>query len=136
LEKNRKLVEETVHDIVEALFRVRFSRSRPPWFDKLIMRALFERPSCFEDIVRRSLQPDHEALRRLALRANPFLTEPQSHHWVLSVFGQVMIYTFAKDAILTIVKTRDYTPEYINDAVSTVTRVSVAGLYSLASERN
>ena len=136
LEEDRELVEETVYKIVEALFKVRFSRNRPTWFDKLIMRSLIERPPNFEEVVRKSLKPDHDALKRLALRTKPLLTDRQAHHWVLSVFGQVMIYTFAKDTILTILETRDYAPEYINDAISTVTRVSVAGLYSLVSERN
>ena len=136
LANDRCRVEETVHRIIEELFKVRFSKNRPPWFDKMIMRALFERPSGFDDILKKSFQPDHEALKQFALRANPSLTERQAHLWVLSVFGQIMIYTFAKDAILTILKVREYDSEYIDDAVANVTRVSVAGLFSLTPERD
>jgi AcrR family transcriptional regulator len=134
LEKNPELVEKIVFKIVEELFEVRFSKDCPAWFDKILMRALFERPSGLEDIVRRSFQPNHELMKRLALRANPVLTENQAHHWVLSVFGQIMIYTFAKDAILTVLEIPDYSPNFINEAVLNVTRVSIAGLYSLHQE--
>jgi AcrR family transcriptional regulator len=131
LENNEDLVAETVYRIVEERFKKAFSKGRPDWYDKIIMRALFEPPPSFEEIVKRSFQPDHESLKDLALRARPSLTDRQAHLWVLSVFGQLMIHTFAKDAILTILKIEDYNPEYIRHAVSHVAHVSVTALFSL-----
>ena len=131
LENNEDLVRETVYKIVEERLKKAFSKHRPEWYDKIILRALFEPPPSFEEIVRQSFQPDHESLKELALRARPSLTDQQAHLWVLSVFGQLMIHTFAKDAILAILKAKDYCPEYIHEAVSHVAHGSVTALFSL-----
>jgi AcrR family transcriptional regulator len=121
-------VAEVIFQIVREEYQILFAPDQPRWYGRVVMRSLLDPTTPLQEVVRDILKPDHEALKEIALRANPAMTEEDARLWALSVVGQVLFYEFARAPLLMILGEEDYAPPFMDQARTHIARMIVAGL--------
>lgn len=121
-------IAEVIFQIVREEYQTLFAPDQPRWYGRVVMRSLLDPTAPLHEVVRDILKPDHEALKEIALRANPAMTDEDARLWALTVVGQVLFYEFARAPLLMILGMEDYAPAFMDNVRTHIARMIVAGL--------
>ena len=130
----RKGFTELLRKIIKSRFNIMFSEKYPRWYHKLLMRGLFDAYPAFLDLTKELFEPDFYVIQNLALLANPEMTEQDAELWVFSLYGRVVIYSFAQGPILKFMGKEKYPEEYIEAAARYIAGSAVNEIFMSRSE--
>jgi AcrR family transcriptional regulator len=86
---------------------------QPDWFGKMVTRALLELPAGEHALLRETVAPVDDALRRLAARFRPGLSRTEVQIMINGLYAKVHMSLLAKDLILQDLGQEDYDEPYL-----------------------
>jgi len=117
-----------LYEIVKVKFNSYFSRDKPLWHARLIMRTFLEPSHALLEVVKQHLEPDQEALMEIIRRAQPRLTEEDIQFFAYSLIGQIAFYMFARAPLLMVLGKDHYDDAFLDAAAKHVARTIVVAL--------
>ncbi|MBN2492193.1 MAG: TetR/AcrR family transcriptional regulator [Planctomycetes bacterium] len=100
-------------DGARAFVSATFAAEQPEWFGRIFMRAWLELPAKQFALLRDTLAPLDDALRRLAGRHRPDLSRTQVQIMINGLYAKVHMSMLAKDVILEDLACADYDAHYL-----------------------
>jgi AcrR family transcriptional regulator len=119
---------EVIFEIIRDEYQMLFAPDQPRWYGRVVMRSLLDPGLPLQEVVRDVLKPDHEALKEIARRAKPDMSEEETIFWALSIVGQVLFYEFARTPLLMMFEKKDYDPEFMARAREHIARMIVVAM--------
>ncbi len=117
-----------IRDIVHERFTSYFSKDRPPWFGRVVMRGMLDPTPSLETVVQQVLIPEHEALREVIQRIKPEIEENAARLWALSLIGQIAFYVFGKFPILKALGKEEYDDAFLEEAAEHAAKTTLNAL--------
>ena len=119
---------EAIRELVHITFADLLSDVRPPWRTHVLLRAMLDESPSIATIVERTFRPDVDALMAFARHARPALSDEQARCWAFSFMGQASFYMLCGPPILAYLGTHEYSREFLDATVESVTHSLAAAL--------
>ena len=121
-------IAATLTQAVKAQFDAYYNPEMPPWYARLMIRALLDPSPSFEQMLRQIMVPDHLAFKRIFQKARPGASDMEAQLWAFSVKAQIVFYVFCRAPVLMLLGRAEYDKFFLEAAAEHTVRSTIAAL--------
>jgi TetR/AcrR family transcriptional regulator, regulator of cefoperazone and chloramphenicol sensitivity len=125
---SREMVAQALHDLIHHEVRFYLSLDTPRWYLQLILRCIMTKDAVLEAVFEQVFHPNHIAMKRLILAAEPSLSDLDASLWAYSVTGQIVFYSLAREPVLMELKRTDFSESFLAAVAEHITQTILDGL--------